>query len=175
MSWKKALRALGTIAGTVNPVVGTAIAAVNAFLPENHKLPPEATGDQVISRYDTLGPSEKAHVDKRLDHELGMEKERTSQLQAAWEHDSSGASTRPYIAKQSFHVVAALTFIYVGTAAINQQVLSWEQMAVILSPYVAWAGHYMGLRAKEKIARYNTATGNPALGAIASIVSSFKK
>lgn len=173
--WRKALKLAGTIAGTLNPGVAAAIGVVNQFLPDGKRLPQTSTGQDVIDAFDSLPAEQQAIASKRLDVELGMEQEHTKQIEAAYAHDSSGASTRPAIAKGSFNVVALVSLAFVVGLYADIELPDWPLMATILAPFVLWVNTYMNARKQEKIARYNVATGNPALGTIASIIQAFKK
>lgn len=175
MNWKSGLKLLGGIAGTIHPGVGAAISVVNSFLPDEKKLPIDATGDQVIERYESLPADQQAMASKRLDTELGMEREHTAQIQAAFAHDNTNNSTRPYIALQSVRVVAFLTIAYMVQRFWGEDVFTWQEILAMCAPFVLWANTYMNARKAEKIARYNVASGHPAVSGLAALVQQFRK
>ena len=175
MNLKSILSTVGTLTGFVNPAVSAAIIAVNKFLPDNEKLSRHDTGDTVMQEYDALGLEDQASVDRDLAHKLGMEKEHTSQLTAAYAHDNSGKSTRPMIAEGSFYMVCLITIAFLFQGFGNQHQFTWQEMVAMAAPFVTWAGVYMNVRKTEKIARYNTSVGHPAMGLISGVIGAFKK
>lgn len=175
MDFKKALSGLATVVGTINPLVGTAIGVVNAFLPDDKKLPATATGADVERSYNMLTPEQQQSANSKLAHELGMEQEHTKQIEAAFAHDNTNNSTRPYIALQSVRVVAFLTITYMAQRFWGDTTFTWQEILAMCAPFVLWANTYMNARRDEKIARYNVSSGHPAISGLASLVQQFKK
>ena len=91
------------------PGVGSGIvAAVNAFLPDDNKLPSGATGDDINNAVSRLSPDQQASLmEKEFDVSITQIKESNSTVRAMLESDvKNPQSTRPYIAKGAFHVIA---------------------------------------------------------------------
>jgi len=105
-----------TIAGTLHPGIGAAIAAVNAFLPGDKQLPATATGQDVREAADTLSPEQRAEV-------LGMEIELSIAQEEGWTERYSamcagdGQSTRPRIALMMARLLCWATMLLVGVLA----------------------------------------------------------
>ena len=117
---------------------------------------------------------QKALAEAKLNNELGMEQEHTKQLEAAYAHDNTNKSTRPAIALGSFHIVAFVSLAFVVGLYADITLPDWPLLATILAPFVLWVNTYMNARKQEKIARYNVATGNPAVSAIASAIQAWR-
>jgi hypothetical protein len=102
----KLLKALLPFVSTVlsGTPVGRLLAGVNAVLPNENKLPADATGQQVIDAYTTVPPELQNRMDAAT-REVEMEKQHREQWKAMNEADASGNSTRPTIALQMSKLV----------------------------------------------------------------------
>tara|TARA_R110000803_G_scaffold60111_1_gene119183 strand:+ start:249 stop:773 length:525 start_codon:yes stop_codon:yes gene_type:complete len=174
MKIKSILSTLMGAAASVNPVVGTVLGIVNEFLPDDKKLPPIASGHQVLSAYEQLPEAQRAAADNRLEHKLGMEKEHSSQIKAAYAHDNSGNSTRPHIAIVSVYTYLAVAISMATKIFLETGLPDWSLVAAVMAPPVLWANTYMNARKQEKLARYNAANGHPTVG-LASVIGGLFK
>jgi|TARA_R110000796_G_scaffold103060_2_gene212147 anti-sigma-K factor RskA len=174
MKLKSVLSTLMGAAASVNPLVGTALSIVNEFLPDDRKLPPIASGHQVLSAYEQLPEAQRAAVDNRLEHKLGMEKEHTNQIKDAYAHDNTGNSTRPHIAMVSVYAYLAVALAMATKIFLETGLPDWTLVAAVMAPPVLWANTYMNARKQEKLARYNAANGHPTVGFASVIKGLFK-
>jgi hypothetical protein len=96
------------IISTMVPGGPLIVAAVNEFLPKDKKLPDSATGQQAMDAIDTLPPEQRAAVmNKKYDVDITQIKESHDTVRAMLTANATSThTTRPYIAKQSFHVIA---------------------------------------------------------------------
>ena len=169
------------------PGVGLIVEAINAFLPDDKKLPADATGDQAKDAISALPPDQQALVlMKEFDVEIVEAQEFTKVQQALAQADATGSSTRPYIAKLMAQcvgfVVIASSAMWVISIARDQVSMmtalrdSWPLMLAILGPPIGLLNSYFGKRTKEKESRYNMAAPNSSVpGALSQIIGMFKK
>jgi hypothetical protein len=183
---KDILKSVGSaVIRNVIPGGGVVIDAVNAMLPDDKKLPNDATGEQVKHAVDSLPPDQAAMImAKELDVEIEQIRSWAQIQDSLAKADASGSSTRPWIAK----LMAVAVFITIMTviaawasAMLNQytDVLkqikdSWEFLAIVLAIPSALLRAYFGMRTKEKQARYSAASGQE-LGGIGKILGALKK
>jgi len=164
------LKKVGSVAlRTMVSISGPIIDAVNMFLPEDKKLPSDATGDQVNRAVDTLPPEQQAQLlSKEYDVEIAEITSWTQIQSSLAEADKVGASTRPKIALMMAWIVCYAEIIAIsmwGYAVIKNQVSlenSWPLIVAILATPIALLRAYFGMRSKEKKGRYNAAAGQPA-------------
>lgn len=91
------LKPLAAVAASFVPGGSAAIELVNAFLPEDKKLPETATGGDIISAVDSLPAEQRASLfEKQIDLEIAKEEGWTDRYKAMCAAD--GQSTRPKIA-----------------------------------------------------------------------------
>ena len=173
------------IVATTNPMVGGALALVNRFLPDNKKLPAEATGQDVHSAYESLPTNIQAQIDQRAEVELANINASVDKLEAMVSVESQGANTRPHIALLMAYVVAfaviALMLIW-GIAvwqkdveALKSLVDGWPLALAILATPTALLRSYFGLRTIEKRSRYAAATGQPISKVVSQLAGLFKR
>jgi len=177
----------GSIISNIVPGAGIVIDAINAFLPDDKKLPENATGQQAGAAINSLHPGEQAQVlSKQLDVEIVEAQEYTKVITALADADKSGSSTRPAIAKMmawivSFSVIvfsSALTIAIFNeaTETIKQLSDAWPLMLAVLATPTALLRAYFGMRTKEKKARYDIGNGQSKSGGLlGDIVGLFKK
>ena len=164
------IKAGSTILRTLVPGSGLLIDSVNAFLPEDKKLPNDATGTQVADAVNTLPPDQRVLVlMKEYDVEI-VEINSWTQVQSSLaEADKSGASTRPKIALMMAKIVSFVVVAY-SSALIIAIILdrvsmitslsnTWPLMLAIIATPTLLLRAYFGMRSKEKENRYNVATG----------------
>lgn len=172
-------------ASTLIPGGPVILSAVNAMLPEDEKLPEAATGQQIVDKVNSLPADQRASLmEKQLDVDIAEI--------TAWERiqaslavaDTSGASTRPYIAMMMAWLVVIETavIVFVLAVAIWQKddttltVLQefWPLLLALIGTPTALLRAYFGMRTNEKKARYSAATGQDLTGGIVGLIKAFK-
>jgi len=181
------LKKVGTgVVTAAIPGAGPVINAVNAFLPDDKKLPLNATGNQVRLAVESLPPEQAALVMmKEFDVDIEEIRSWTEIQNSLSQADASGASTRPWIAKLMAMAVFIAVMIFMAAWAyaifsVESDILaqladSWEIMLAVLATPTALLRAYFGMRTKEKQARYNAASGQQQAGGLANIISTFRK
>ncbi len=188
MSIGSLLAKVATIAGApgIGTVIGMATMAVNAFKGKDEQVPENASQAEVEQAFESLPAAEKAAVVAKLENQLGMEKEHTSQMEILAKADGVGSSTRPAIAMMMAWVmvleITAFTgfMFYVisveGVAGLKALGEVWVVFGVLTGTPVAILLNYFNIRTKEKRTRYAVAHGQSAnLSGIGALISAFKK
>lgn len=186
MKLRDILKVAGTVAGTVNPALGTVIGAVNAVLPPRKRMPESATGDEVAAVVDALPPDQIKQIELQVQRELGLEEQYTEQWRILNDADASGSSTRPEIARQMAHtlvfeILAFTVFVFYllaqgGTDALTGLSTLWTVFGTLTGVPAAVILRYFNVRTQEKRTRYAVAHNQPAdlTGAIGSIIKSLR-
>ena len=174
MKLKQILGAAANAATVLAPQLSPAIGILNAFLPDDKKLPTTATGRDVAAAYDRLPPELQQQIDARAQVELAHIEAGVDRLQAMVSVENAGSNTRPQIAHMMAWtvVLAAVTMmlmwaraVWVGdSAALEQLAGSWELMLAILATPAALLRAYFGMRTREKQTRYAAALGQDVSG-----------
>ena len=185
MDFGSILKTVGSgLISTLVPGGSAIIAGINAFLPDDKKLPDNATGEQAQSAINTLSPHDKAIVlSKQFDVEITAIKEYTKVAMALGDVDKTGHSTRPTIAMMMACCVVFAIFVTISLFAyaifksdskmIEAITGGWPFIVGVLSVPSSVILHYFGKRTKEKQQKYEAVTGISApIGILASI---FKK
>jgi len=175
-------------AGALNvmlPGAGSAvIGAVNMLLPDEAKLPENATGHDVSNAIHSLPPEQRAEImGKEFDVKITDIKESHSTARAMLEAESrSTHSTRPKIAYQAFQVVSAISlaiafgWLYAVVTSqpdmVKQIVDGWPWVGAIILPFVGWLNRYFGILKLEHKNRLDAANGVSNPDGITSILSS---
>jgi len=173
-------------AGVITSVVpggGLILDAVNAFLPEGKKLPSTATGSDLGSAVASLPAAQRTSLlEKQFDAEITQIRESYETIRAMLDSDAKNPqSTRPYIAKHSFHVIAlvviaviALWSYAVGSENIEmtQAVMDgWPFVLAVVAPFVVLLRAYFGILKNESANRLDAANKHPTT----SLLSLFKR
>ncbi len=179
------LKGVGSaVISNVVPGGGLLIGAINEMLPEDKKLPANATGTQVSATIESLPPDQKADVMKKeFDVDLIQIKESNETLRVMLDSDANNPhSTRPYIAKGSFHVVAFAIVTVVSVWAygvlvsddsmIKTVVEGWPWLLAVLAPLVVLLHAYFGVLKQEHKNKLDAATGGSATGGIVGVLHS---
>jgi len=176
----------GIIANAV-PGGSLILSAVNEFLPDDKKLTSSATGDDMQSAISGMPAAQQVEImSKEFDVEITQIKESYSTLRTMLEHDASNPqSTRPYIAKHSFHVIAFC--IVVAMSAFGWAVVTkdkemvkvimdgWPFMIGITGILATLLRSYFGVLSGEKKAVLDAANGKTAsVGLASSLAGMFK-
>ncbi len=184
--WDIAKRVGSGLLRDVVPMAGTIIDLVNDVLPGDQKLAGNATGDQVSAAVASLPPEQRAEVmDKEFEVELTQIKESHSTVRVMLESDARNPhSTRPWIAKGSFIVVALVTLIVTAAWAysifkaddpLSEIRQSWAFMTALLAPLVTLLHAYFGILKTEHKNRLAAANGSATPSGLSGILSSILK
>lgn len=169
--------------GTGSLIVG----AVNGLLPDDKKLPAGATGDDVNNAIASLPPEQQASVmEKEFDVSITQIKESNSTVRAMLESDAKNLhSTRPYIAKGSFHVVAFVVIVTISVWAygvfirdddlVKTVMGGWQFVLAVIGPLVTLLWAYFGVLKQEHKNKLDAANGSSTPAGIAGILSSIIK
>ena len=173
----------GVISATV-PGGALIVGAINEMLPDDKKLPPNATGHDVEKVVDTLSPAQKVEIwTKEFEVELTEIRESHSTVRAMLESDAANQhSTRPYIARGAFHVIALSIIICVSlwsyavaigaTTMIKLIMEGWPFILSVTGPFIALLWAYFGILRKEQAQRFNSLSGKPP-GGVADLIKKF--
>ena len=165
--------------GTGSLIVG----AVNEFLPDDKKLPAGATGNAIGDAIARLPAADQAAVmEKEFDVEITQIKESYSTVRTMLESEAkSPHSTRPYIAKGSFHVVAFSILLIVSvwsygvisgdSAMVKAVVDGWPFILAAIGPLVALLRSYFGVLKHEQKNKLDAACGHSTPAGVSGILS----
>ena len=169
--------------GVVREVVpggGLLIDAVNEMLPADKQLPSSATGRDIESVVDTLPADQRARVlEKEFDVELTRIQESNESVRAMLTADATMKhTTRPYIAKHAFHVVAFAVVVTVASWAYgvltdnsaNVQAITngWPFVLSVIGPFVILLQAYFGVLRDEQ--RNRLSGGQSSGGFFANLI-----
>ena len=164
-----------------------AVTLINEFLPEDKKLPENATGEQAKTAIESLPPEQAAQIfSKELDVEITEIQEYTKVISALAEVDKTGSSTRPFIARlmawqvflsgMFFSSSLSYAIITQDSEMIGQLQTTWPLALAILATPTALLRAYFAMRTKEKKARYDmTAHVEPQGNTLSQIIGMFKE
>lgn len=176
----------GIIRETV-PGGGLLLGVVNELLPADQQLPTTATGQQIERAVDSLPPGARAEVlNREFDVEETQIRESHSTVRTMLESDAKNPhSTRPYIAKQSFHVVAFVIIVAVSVWAIGiftkdddliKTIMDgWQFILAAIGPLVTLLWAYFGVLKTEHKNRLDAANGSSTPSGLAGILSAITK
>ena len=155
------------------PGTGTLIVkTINELLPDDDKLPVDATGDQLNNAINKLPPEQQAQVlNKEYDIEIEQIRQSHSSLQIMLQANAvSTHTTRPKIAYQAFQVIAFSTVSIVSAwcfAVISGNVdiiknieQSWLFILGVITPLVTVLHAYFGVLRDETKDKFNAAQGH---------------
>jgi hypothetical protein len=177
----------GAVFTEVVPGGGVMLSAINAMLPNDKQIPIAATNAQVDAAIATLPAPQRAQV---LSAEINLEetriKEASDTTRTMLTYDAKNPqSTRPYIAKHSFHVLAVCALSAAATLGygvfkneywiVKGLADSWPFIATVIAPLVYVLKAYFGAIQTEQKQRFNAANGHPIEGAMSSLVGLIKK
>lgn len=173
--------------GVVREVVpggGLLIDAVNEMLPPGQRLPNDATARDMERAIDSLPADQRARVlEKEFDVDIERIKQSHGSVQAMLAADSEMKhTTRPYIAKHAFHVVAFAVVITVSAWAygvvikdvdiVDAIMDGWPFMLSVIGPFVVLLQAYFGVLRDEGKNRLN---GGQSKGGFLSSVLTRRK
>lgn len=172
----------GAVVKTMVPGGGLIIDVVNEFLPDDKKLPADATGSDMQAAVDKLPPDQRAQLMGR-EFDVQIEEHHTLQAMLQAEQGST-QTTRPRIALGSFQLVAFVTVVVVSlwayaVAIENEKLVAavvdgWPFVAAVIAPFVTLLWAYFGVLKNEQRNRLNAANGSTA-GPLGGIISKLIK
>jgi len=172
----------GAVVKTMVPGGGLIVDVVNEFLPDDKKLPADATGSDMQAAVDSLPPDQRAQL---LGREFDVQIEQHHSLQAMLQAEQSSThTTRPRIALGAFHLVAFVSIVAISLwayaiAAGDEEMVTavtdgWPFVAAVVGPFVTLLWAYFGVLKQEQRNRLNAANGSTS-GALSSIISQIIK
>lgn len=182
------VKAVGSgVISSVVPGGGAILKIINSFLPDEKKLPYNATGDDVGAAIHSLPPEARASLlEKQFDVDITQIKESHNTARVMLEMEAKSThSTRPKIAYQAFQVVSAISLMIVfgwmyaistGKPMLVKSITDgWPFVAAIILPFVGWLNRYFGILKSEHKNRLDAAGGNITQEGIAGIISAALK
>ena len=161
------------------------VGAINEFLPDDAKLPENATGQQAQDALATIPAEQRAQLmDRQFDVQETQIKESYASNRAMLEADAvTPHTTRPYIAKHSFHVVAFTSIVTVSLWAygiikadadmVETIVNGWPFLLAAIGPLVVLLQAYFGVLKQEQKNKLDAAGGVSQPNGLAGLISSF--
>ncbi len=170
----------------VVPGGGLLIKAINAVLPDGMDLPDDATGDDINHIVSSLPPEQQAQImNKEFDVEMTQIKESNETVRVMLESDVKNPhSTRPYIAKHSFHVVAFTDLLAISIWAwavitsenpLKNLTEGWPFILAVTGTLTTLLLAYFGILKQEHKNKLDAAAGAPQPSGLAGLISSFIK
>lgn len=168
----------GAVVKTMVPGGGLIVDVVNEFLPDDKKLPADATGSDMQAAVDSLPPDQRAQL---LGREFDVQIEQHHSLQAMLQAEQSSThTTRPRIALGAFHLVAFVSIVSIslwayaiaaGDSSMVEKVTGgWPFVAAVVGPFVTLLWAYFGVLKQEQRNRLNAANGSTS-GGLSAIIS----
>ena len=159
------------------------LGAVNALLPDDKQLPTNATAEQLGDAVSSLPPEQRAEImAKEFEVDITHIKESHSTVRAMLESDAKNPhSTRPYIAKHSFHILALVSAvivslwaygIYTNKADLVKAVTDgWPFVLAVTMPFSVLLQAYFGVLKREHKNKLDAAGGHAAPSGVAGMIS----
>lgn len=178
------LKSVGSAAvKTMVPGGGVIIDVVNEFLPDDKKLPSNATGEQLQGAVDSLPPEQRAQL---MEREFDVEIERYETLQKMIAADATAKhTTRPYIAKHSFHLLAIVTLVISGLFAwgvyekddtlVKAVTDGWPFVLSLVAPFVTLLHAYFGILRKERESKLAAMNGKDSQSGLVKLLGALRK
>ena len=167
------------------PGGGLLLAAVNEFLPGAKALPLTATGRDIAAAVEGLPAAKRAAlIEREFDVEIEQIKQEHNTLRDALKYDAENPhSTRPYIAKGAFQIVAACSLAVIAVWCVAVVRGDWETVAAVqegaqfilfvLGPLVTLLWAYFGVLKTEHKNKLDAASGNSAPGGLSGLLTAF--
>ena len=171
----------------VVPGGGILVDAVNEFLPDDQKLPNSATGKDVDKALASLPADQRARImEKEFDVDITQIRQSNETVRAMLAADAGTKhTTRPYIAKHAFHVVAFAVVLTVSAWAYGVVVSDddmvktvtngWPFILSVIGPFVVLLRAYFGVLRDEDRNRMSAASGNSSPAGLAGALSGLFK
>lgn len=171
----------------VVPGGGILVDAVNEFLPDDKKLPNNATGKDVDNALAALPADQRARImEKEFDVDITQIRQSNETVRAMLAADAKTKhTTRPYIAKHAFHVVAfaviaTVSAWWVGVVTSDETMVDaitngWPFILSVIGPFVILLRAYFGVLRDEDRNRMSAASGNSSPAGLAGALSGLLK
>lgn len=169
------------------PGGGIIVDLINDSLPDGvERLKASSTGVELERVLDSLPIDARDEIAAAaIDLKVVTIKEEGATVRAMLLHDAKNPqSTRPYIAKQSFHVIALVSLSVVGVliyavandpepmGALTQ---CWPLILSILAPLVFVLRRYFGALSDEQSTKLNSANGFDNKSALTQLIGALRK
>lgn len=153
------------------PMGGTILKVINGMLPDDSKLPLDATGKQIEEAVKTMPPELRQKIElKSFDVEMTNIKESHETARQMLISDAINPhSTRAKTAYQAFLLVALISMTIVlgwlyAVLTSNPELTSaimngWVFVGAVIAPFVVWIDRYFGILRKERESKLNAANG----------------
>jgi len=153
---------LASVAASLIPGGPLILGAVNALLPDDKKLPQDATGSQIADAVESLPPEQRASLmEKRIDLQIAREEGWTDRYKAMTAAD--GQSTRPRIALMMAWAVVSVIGLFTvaiayqtaqnGLSGLSDAAEAWPLIAALLGIPSGLLGKYFGELRREQAQR----------------------
>ena len=177
----------GGVLANVVPGGGMLLGAVNAMLSPDQQLPANATGHDIEQATMHMSGADRASLmEKEFDVQITEIKEGNETLREMLKSDADNPqSTRPYIAKHAFHVIA---FVCIGVVILwgygvfveNETIVnavtdSWTMVVALITPLITVLLAYFGHLVKEGKNKMDAANGSTTPNGIAGLLTSLIK
>jgi len=171
----------------VVPGGGILVDAVNEFLPDDQKLPNNATGKDVDKALASLPADQRARImEKEFDVDITQIRQSNETVRAMLAADATTKhTTRPYIAKHAFHVVAfaviaTVSAWWIGVVTSDETMVDaitngWPFILSVIGPFVVLLRAYFGVLRDEDRNRMSAASGNSSPAGLAGALSGLFK
>ena len=159
------------IISDVIPGGSVIIKGINELLPNDKKLPENATGSDITNAVESLPPQDRAAImSKQFDVQMTNIKESNETLRTMLAADATQPhTTRPRIAMRAFNVTAFISIIVVlmwAYAVVRDRpdmvtaiTGGWPFIAAIVGPFVTLLLGYFGILKGEHKAKLDAAGG----------------
>ncbi len=184
----KLLEIIGKVgSGVIRNVIpggGLIIDTINDVLPSEKNLLQDATGEDIQKVLEKISPEHRAYIiDKEFDVQIAEHDTLKTMLAS---EATSVHTTRPYIAKGAFHILAFAILMVVSVFAYavvvgNVEMVStltsgWAFLGSVLAPIVTLLWAYFGVLRNEAKDKLSAATGNPLnTGIVGTLTSLIRK
>lgn len=170
MKFRQILNLAATATAMINPVVGSAILALNKVLDPGDQIPMSSTVADIEAGYNKLPPDQQISL-RESQIELDItESNNWAQVQMHLaDADANGASTRPAIANRMAWLVVSVIGLLVAallyavgmgdTAMVNAITDTMPLIGTLMVAPTGIVMQYTGARTREKNNRYAAATG----------------
>lgn len=172
MDW---LKPLAGVASVLIPGVAPVLAAVNAFLPEGEKLPPEATGRQIMDAYEKMPPEDRVKIEEiAASVTIAQEENFTSRYTTMTKAD--GQSSRAAIARQMSLTLCGVILLFAYgflSESLGSDSMTWQVFGLLVGTPASILLAYFGVLRKEHAQR-NSIAPKGLLGMVAGALGKFK-
>jgi hypothetical protein len=177
MKFKDILAGAATLTSIAFPALAPVIGLVNKLLPDDKKLPEDATGNDVQAVVDTLPPEQQASLmEREIDLKIKQEEGWTERYKAMCSAD--GQETRAKVVIMLTKVLCFEILAFTGLFFWHPEILSnssvWVVFGTLTAVPAATIGKYFGELRREHGQRQVSAGADPkamsGLGVLAKLI-----